>query len=132
MTSEKINTLMEELRASGVTQGIFLGYPLFAKVNPDQNQLYLQTKVYSGGNYIPPSVRQCVKNPPLSTTQLRHTKVQVDEKNFQIYFFYQGDVDLKDEEEFKNLIDHFCWAAEEWRFWIDDHDERDRSYVRAN
>lgn len=130
VSSEQINSLIGELEESGVTQVMLHGHPVQARFD-NKGSLALSTRVYHGNNFIPESVRDCLKHPPPFRVSALITKTSLDEKNFQILLIFQGMVNLREKLELKELVDNFCLSAEEWRFWIDDHDKRDLVHVHV-
>lgn len=89
----------------------------------------LTTPIYSGGNYIPTSVRNSIKTtPPFSSTAIR-TDLLLSEENFQVTLRYTGSTDNLNTESFRVLLEEYAWLADEWRLLLDEQDRNDRVHI---
>jgi hypothetical protein len=102
------------------------------RVLEDDSLVSLSTPVYLGGNYIPKSVRGCLKEHPPFTYHLTiKTFLSLDEEHFQINLNYLGVIEEFDRSSFKRLLEEFSRVAEEWRYYLDEHDRHDLVHVRV-
>lgn len=97
----------------------------------DASKLSLSTAVYSGGNYIPPSVRRSLSQKFLVSYPSMKTYLTIDEQAYQINLNYLGETEFLDHHEFKEIVEEFSIIAEKWRSYLDEHDKNDLVYVRA-
>lgn len=97
------------------------------------SKLSLATRIYTGGNYIPTSVRRCVshKSLPSFTSPSIKTFLTVDERHFQVHLNYLGRADTLTSGELKVLLEEFGLIAEKWRDYLDENDRNDLIYVRT-
>ena len=106
------------------------GSDILVKLYDQSSKIFLSTPVYIGDNYIPKSVRACLlQKAPFDDRNLI-THLSIDENLFQITLNFQGNVDHLDNQLFKDLLEEFNWLADEWRFFLDEHDKNDLVYVR--
>jgi len=127
-----IKTILDELHEGGSAQIRHLGSLIAVKPCLNSSKLWLSTVIYDGENYIPDSVRDCAKAPSPVPHSKIPTFVTIDEKKFQLILNYVGIMPKYDAQEFKNLLEQFGWDAEEWRYYLDDFDQRDLIYVPKN
>ena len=92
-------------------------------------KLSLATTVYRGENYIPQSVRQATLHQSPFARKI-HTSLKLNETNFEIQLRYIGDLGTLSKKEFRLLLEDFAEIADEWRTYLDDHDQKDRIHVR--
>lgn len=96
------------------------------------SKLILTTPIYFGGNYIPQSVRHGItKTPPFERCQTIKTFFTVDEGNFRIFLNFRGTTDDMNNKKFIHLLEDFCYLADEWRIYLDEHDKNDLIYIKA-
>ncbi|NGX57196.1 MAG: hypothetical protein K940chlam3_00079 [Chlamydiae bacterium] len=132
VAENKIKTVLDELKEHGVAHVRVLGSLITAKACLDSSKLWLTTAIYEGNNYIPDSIRECLKAPsPVPHSKIA-TFVSVDEKKFQLVLNYVGIMHDIDYQRFKDLVEQFSWDAEEWRYYLDDFDKRELIHVRRN
>ena len=126
-----INKLMKELTQASIAMIEFGGSSITVKAS-DQSKISLSTPVYFGGNYIPKSVRACVKQTsPFQIYPIR-TDLIIDEENFRIYLNYLGDLNALNNHHFIDVLEDFSSLAEKWREYLDEHDHNDLVYVTAH
>jgi hypothetical protein len=126
LLEKEIQKLMNELGKSEVAKINISGATITARAFEDASKLFLSTPVYSGGNFIPKSVRQCLTNKaPFDENRIK-TSLKVNEENFQIDLNYLDFVDhCNNKQRFIDLLEEFSWLAEKWRDYLDDHDKND-------
>lgn len=110
------------------------GSDILIRIFDHASKLSLSTQVYFGGNFIPKSVRACVEQQsssqsPFSKSNMS-TYLKIDENNFQVILNYLGKFDHLHSEYFKMLLEEFSWLADEWRFYLDEHDKQDLVHLR--
>lgn len=131
LIEDDIKNLLHRL-SGGDSISVFLdGSEINIRFLDDASKVFLTTSVYSGGNYIPSSVRRCLshKSPLLHTTL--PTFLSVNEQEFKIYLNHVGQAQHLTYELLKNLIEEFNSLAEQWRLYFDEHDKNDLIYVRV-
>lgn len=97
----------------------------------DASKLSLSAAVYSGGNYIPSSVRHCLSHKILMNRPSIQTFLTIDERAYQINLNYLGEAEFLNHHQFKEIVEEFGMIAEKWRSFLDEHDKNDLVYVRA-
>lgn len=107
------------------------GSQITVEATHGQERLSLSTSVYRGENYIPPSVRLCLKpGYPGPASHIR-TTLSLDEESFIISLQHISAFQSHDSQSMVRLLEEFSWLAEEWRQILDDNDRRDLIYVRV-
>ena len=108
----------------------FFGSDVMVNFYDHASKVQLSTPVYLGGNYIPKSVRDCIKHQqPLQTTMRTH--FSIDEDNYRIVLNYTGALSREEDYLFEGLIEEFCGVADEWRALLDEKDKNDLVYIHA-
>lgn len=97
----------------------------------DGSKISLTTPVYFGGNYIPMSVRKCVKKQPSFYKNHFPASLKIDEDHFLITLNYISNLKGISTVEFLDLLQEFFQLADEWRSHLDDHDKNDLVHVRV-
>ena len=96
-----------------------------------EDKLSLTAPVYWGGNYIPKSVRECIRKKPPFDEGVILTTLHLNEEKFEITLAYQGSNLQLNKSRFVDLIEEFSFLANEWREWLDQHDKNDLVHVRV-
>lgn len=96
----------------------------------DGEKLLFSTTVYSGDNYVPPSVRACLTCKPPFRVPFSHTHLNLNEEEFRIQLSASYRTEHLSPDALQDLIDDFAWMAEEWRYYLDENDRNDLIYVR--
>lgn len=89
------------------------------------DKMKLIASVYEGGNYIPHSVRKCIQEKISFEAQWMQTRLIIEEDKFQVFLIYVGQGDAFNPRNFKNLLEEFSWQADEWRLYLEEHDNND-------
>lgn len=128
---DEINKVIQDLQLDDNAHINMHGYQVSIKLVDSAHKVSLSTKIYQGSNYIPQSVRSClVKGLPNHHSEI-HTSVSLDEQNFQIRLHYLGKSDHLNPSTFSSLLEEFSWIAEEWRYFLDEHDRHDLIHVHV-
>lgn len=131
IVENEIKKIIEELKQSKTTSFTFEGFDIEISVLDHSSKLFLATPVYSGGNYIPKSVRHCIsQKAPFDQFNI-NTYLTVDENRFQISLNYLGQVYSLTSQSFRGLLEDFSTLAQEWRLFLDEHDKNDLIHVRV-
>lgn len=106
------------------------GMPITVKALDEIFHLLCSTPVYSGGNYIPKSVRASLSSPPRAVASPRlSTFLKIDEENFQVNLHYRGHVDYFDMMKMRGVLQEFSDIAREWQLYLDEQGRHDLVYV---
>lgn len=133
LIEKDIHKILSQLVGQEFTQISYDGSEILIRFVEDASKLSLTTDVYSGGNYIPSSVRRCLsmKSPVASSSISIKTFLTVDEKNYLIKLHYVSELGTySSKENFKELIEEFGLIAQKWRDHLDENDKNDLIYVR--
>lgn len=129
LLDSNLKKLLTELSLGDAAEINLGGGVITVKVLDRGEKLFLTTPVYFGGNYIPKSVRNCLKvRAPFDAPYL-HTSMRIDEDNFKIYLNYFGKVTLS-KQSIVDTLEEFSGLASKWRDYLDEHDKNDLVYVR--
>lgn len=93
--------------------------------------LSLSSVVYKGGNYIPKSVRGSLKEEEHPFESSMPVTLSIDERQYQISLNYKASIEDLNTVNFKEILEEFCFLAEEWRSYLDEHDRHDLVYIHA-
>lgn len=105
------------------------GQSITLQVFDHGTKILLTTPVFSGGQYIPQSVRHCVgEGFQIGDTSIR-TFLKIDEQNFRVLLHYLGVLSTLNEARARALLEEFHWIAEEWRLILDERGRRDLIHV---
>lgn len=95
------------------------------------SKLVLVVPVFIGDDFIPKSVRECIKHKaPFSQSYIK-TNFSIDEKHFRIMLSYVGKMEDLNHSTFKDLLEEFGWLADEWRSFLEDHGKQDLVHVHV-
>lgn len=126
-----VRKLFQELVHSKIAQIEMGGSNVTIHFFGDESKYSLKTTVYYGGNFIPKSVRNSLKHKaPIHHIQLK-TFLSVDEKAFKIHLNCIGTLENVNPGNFLELLEEFCWTADEWRLILDEQDRNDLIHVRV-
>jgi len=132
LVEKEVKRLYHELIQHEYAQVFLSGSDITVRAFDNHSKIFLTTPIYFGGNYIPKSVRQAIaKTPPFDKDQTIKTSITVDEENFRIFLNFIGAIEILNNKRFHQLLEDFCYLAEEWRIYLDEHDRNDLVYVRA-
>lgn len=130
LIEKDIKKLLEQLTHNEAINVAFDGSEIAIHVLDGASKLFLSTPVYSGGNYIPSSIRRCLSHKsPVHQTYI-NTFLTVDEQHFQVNLNYVGRAKPLTHIQLKELLEEFGLIAEEWRLYLDENDKNDLVYVR--
>ncbi|MEI8365512.1 MAG: hypothetical protein WCF65_03750 [Parachlamydiaceae bacterium] len=109
---------------------ITLGHSeVIVHVLDNASKVSLSSLVYSGGNFIPKSVRECLNNIKLLESEHIKTYLNVDEETFSITLNFLGGLQHLNKRMFVDLLEEFSWLADEWRLYLDEHDRNDLIHI---
>lgn len=130
LLDNEIQNLINELKRAEIANIQVGGISITAKVFEGATKLFLSTPVYYGGNFIPKSVRHCLKlKAPFNGARIK-TSLLVDEEKFQIDLNYLGFADqYHSKQRFIDLLEEFSLIAEKWRDYLDEQDRNDLVYI---
>lgn len=126
---KELKKLFDQLTHENTAQIDIAGSNITVSMFNHGSILSLATPIYYGGNYIPKSVRDCIKEKvPFDRGRIK-TSLTVEEEKFQILLNYKGFVANLTHQKFIDLLDEFTWFAEEWRYFLDEHDKNDLVHI---
>ncbi len=129
--NNQLKHLFQQLIKDDMAQIELGGSNITIRVLDHASTFSLSTPVYFGGNFIPKSVRHCLsQKTPFPQTGIK-TNLSIDEANFKIYLNYFGALEHLNGDKFRELLEDFSWLADEWRFYLDEHDKNDLVHVRV-
>lgn len=131
IVSKDIKKLFSHLLSNEVTEIAIDGMTVSLQILESSSKVSLSTAVYEGGNYIPKSVRKCLSEKVPFDHKVISTFLKVDEPHFQISLNYLGSFNQLNQQSLLNLLEEFSELANEWRFYLDEHDKNDLVHVYA-
>jgi len=96
----------------------------------EASKAIFSTTVYSGDNFIPPSVRKCAHQNHMEYGRLK-TSLSIDENKFQITLIHLEEMDGLNRHNFSQIIQEFVDIAEKWRAILDENDRNDLVYIHS-
>ncbi len=111
-------------------QILAFGSDITVRVVDQASKLALATPVFVGENYIPHSIRSSVARDtlPFVRRQIR-TYLSINEADFQVSLNYLGSVDSLEPFKFEELLEEFCYIADEWKRYLDEQGRQDLVYI---
>ena len=102
---------------------------IYVSISDFGSVITLSTSVFEGGNYIPGSVRACIKKQPPFYSKMIATELLVSEEKFQITLHYKGPAQRIDRAMLKNILEEFAYLSDEWRLLLDEQDRNDHVHI---
>lgn len=130
IVEKEIKKIFHQLVENDFAQISLAGYDVTIRICESSSKISLSTPVYFGGNFIPKSVRNCISQKTPFQSSLM-TSLMIQENKFEIDLNYLGLLNHLNNERFKELLEEFCWLADEWRLFLDEHDKNDLIPVRV-
>jgi hypothetical protein len=131
IVEKDLRRLFNQLISNNVAHIELSGANVTVRIFDDASKVSFSTPIYLGGNFIPKSVRHCVSHKAPFDDKLFKTFVSIDEPNYKISLNYLGVMEGFDNQTFKKLLEEYTWLAEEWRYYLDEHDKNDLIHVRV-
>jgi|SRR5690348_4627771 len=97
-----------------------------------KNHWTLCTKVYSGEDSLPNSVRSCVSNGGVLRWQHRGAYLKLDPHSPSVYLLEEIEIEEGKYIPFKHHLSDFSAVAAEWKEILQEFAERDYSSVRIS
>lgn len=130
LVEKELQRLFQDLITNEQAQIFLSGSDVTVQIFDNSTKISLTTPVYFGGNYIPNSVRLGIKkSPPFDKDQTIKTTLSVNEESFRVFLHYIGSTEILNNTKFAHLLENFCYLAEEWRIYLDEHDKNDLVYI---
>lgn len=107
------------------------GNPVSIQILDNASKLMLTAPVYTGSNYIPKSVRKSISEAVPFDQHMIRTYMHVIEDQYKIILHYLGRVEDLNHNNFHQILEEFCFLAEEWREFLDRHDKNDLIHIKA-
>lgn len=127
---KEVKDVLESLRKHQSGELLFQGTTISFRLFDQGEKIVLQTPVFEGHDYIPPSVRKGMTSKLPIHNQAFRTYLTLDEEKFRIILNYVGNAELYDIPFFHQLLEEFTFIAEEWREFFDNDGKKDLIYVR--
>ena len=124
-----IKKLIRELLKTDVANIHLDGFNITIRTCDARQKIALSTPVYSGGNYIPKSVRHCVSGRNPFERYAMNTHLEIEEDTFSVYLHYLDEIAPINAKHFVDLLEDFSELAEKWRQHLDEHDQNDLVYA---
>lgn len=126
-----LQRLFQKLGQSSTVHFTVDGTDILIRVFDNASKIYLSTPVFSGGNFIPRSVRKCLsEKAPFGHNDLK-TYFTVDEEHFQVVLNYIGLLESIQNDGLKTQLEDFSYMAEMWHQYLEDHGKNDLVHVRV-
>lgn len=104
------------------------GFTVDAQLDGRMSRLYIVTPVFSGSNFIPESVRRCLRGKGFHALDRRlDVRLVIDEGHHQVLLLLQATARMAD--DFDRVLRDFFELAHEWREILDEHGNEDLVYV---
>lgn len=131
LIEEDVQRILNQLASGDSINVPFDSSTIKIRVIDGDTKLSLSASVYQGENYIPTSVRGCLsQQSPLPHPSIL-TYLSLDEQHFEVRLNYIGQAQSLTRHRFKEILEEFGLIAEEWRYYLDDHDKKDLVHVRV-
>lgn len=131
IVEKDLKKLFQQLDHDETAQITLGGSDIFIRVFDDASKISLLTTVYSGGNFIPKSVRTGIsQKAPFNNVSIK-TSLAVDEKQFLVNLHYLGHLEHMNNQNFTGLLEEFSWLAHAWKAYLDEKDKNDLIRVRV-
>lgn len=128
---EEVRCVLHQLSSGRLINLTVDGCDIWMRFFEEESTLALSTLVYDGGNYIPPSVRECLSRiAPFSKGHIP-ARLSVEEETYQIRLNYSGRMTRLTHDHLAEIIEEFEYLAEKWRYYLDEHGKRDLIHVRV-
>lgn len=119
---------LSHLVQTGSAEVELLGATVTMRLDSD-NKIVLSATIFSGDDYIPPSVRQALGSDLPNGAATIRTFPKIDEALFTVYLHYFGVLSAVNLTDFKALLEEFGWLVDEWRRYLDDRGRDDLVHV---
>ncbi len=129
LIKEHVDKLLNKLVNADNAQIHMNGYAVTLTMENKGSKIIFSTPVYFGGNYIPKSVRGCIRQKAPFDHLSMQTKLEVDEENFRINLCHDGVMVLAGNNQLLAALEDFSWLADKWRDYLDEHDKNDLVYI---
>lgn len=125
-----IRDLIEELKLKQRIRITFKGNEIFLEMKEDGDRIHFLTSVFEGENYIPPSVRNAIKQKVPFMDNFFKAYLTIDEAQFKVLLHHDEPSQTASTDLFSQ-IDRFSFLAEEWRDFLDRNGKGDLVPVRV-
>ncbi len=129
LLEHEVKKLLQELGYADVAKIDLGGGSITVKAFDHGKKIFLSTPVYFGGNYIPKSVRSCLKQRAPFESFVIRTTLKVDEDHYSIHLNYIGDIETMTNQRLIGILEDFSGLAARWRDYLDEHDQNDLVHI---
>ena len=116
--------VMSQLAGNRKARVIVQGNTIFFE-KIKKNHWIVYTPVYSGDDYLPPSVRSCVPSHGTLRWQNKGAYLKLDPLSHSVYLFEEIELEEGKYIPFKHHLSNFSSIAAEWKEILQDFAERD-------
>ena len=131
LLEKDLQKLFHQLCHNDVAQVSLGNSEITVRVVDGASKLSLSTAVYSGSDFIPYSVRNCVLQKSTSRSHHIKTALRVDEENYKVSLNYLGSLETLNHRALVDTLKEFSLLADEWRLVLDENDKNDLIHVRV-
>ncbi len=108
------------------------GFEIELQLNERRDRLFFMTSVFDGGDYIPLSVRQCLKEGALTSfDRTGRITLKIDESGYRVLLSYEVQFTSDGVSSLDSLLNEFLLVASDWSSLLNDRGNRDLVYIFA-
>ncbi|MBA3957335.1 MAG: hypothetical protein H0X51_02915 [Parachlamydiaceae bacterium] len=131
LVEKDIKRLFQQLVQDDTVHIAVDGVDVLVRVFDHASKLFLSATVYTGGNFIPQSVRKTVGlHAPFMRDEQIKTYITVDDNHYLININYIGKMDCYS-DSLRQLLEEFSWLAEQWRSYLDERGKQDLIHIHV-
>lgn len=121
-----VQRLVTHLVQAGSAEVELLGATVILQLLGSDNKLLVSTEIFSGMDYVPPSVRQALgEDLPIPVAATIRTFPKIDEPSATVHLHCLSILSGVDSVQLKALLEEFAWLADEWRRHLNDRGRDD-------
>lgn len=126
-----LHPIIEAVTHKGPSLYSLHGWELMITCSTEEG-LCIETSVFQGQHYIPPSVRTAVISPrPSSIHSSLPISLRLDEEGYRVILYYAGHSKDLGAVRFNAVLEEFAWAAEQWWHHLDEKSRGDLLHIRV-
>lgn len=131
MDKASLHPIIEAVHHRGQSIFSLHGWDLSIACSTEEG-LYIETSVYQGEHFIPPSVRSAVDTQPNHNIHsFLPTLLRLDEEDSQVLLHYNGNATDLTMMRFNAVLEEFAWVAEQWWTYLNERSRGDLVYIHV-